>query len=766
MIVPDEAGAVGAELSFPGSAMLYIERDRKTFRASKDEFRKKLISMEARMEGGRENFLKAVLFVKDKDGALFQSQQICLLQPGKWIRLKAGLDTVSDELVPVNGEGLWNANHAANIFCAGASFFSDQAGTCKIQIRNVRLDGDRPLLPLGILDWEMPGRCGTFEMIESTFKLSREYFNPFDQDEIKVDVRAVGPDGAEIVWPAFYSQDHSRQLVHNREIVAPHGPPEWAFRFTPWTTGEYSIGISVIDNSAGNENPETLKSPTRKLMVERSDRKGFIRICAADTRYFEFATGEFFFPIGFNVHTPKDFRAEQCLDLGSIPDKGSFSYDEYFAEMQKNGVNSFEIWMAAWSAALEWTSAQRNYWGLGRYNLANAWKLDRILASAAENGIYVHLVLDNHGKLSDSVDPEWDDSPHNKARPFASADGAVLDKTWEFFSSAEATRHNRNRNRYVAARWGAFTNVFGIELWSEINLLSGHDKAYADGSSVKWHREEGEYLSGLDIGRHPLTTHFCSDYNLQLQHRLLYELPQISYVVADAYRDDKTPFLDLMKKHSEALKVFKKPVLITEYGGSPHAGSLQKIEADLHAGLWSSFFEEQAGTPFIWWHEFVHTMKRYHHYKGFSMFMQGIDPRGKDFVFKDFDVQEGVPVEMKTDESKDAEPAVSLKPDPENACYVAGNKDEIYGWVCNKKFMIEYPDAKAELKPIAGRFVLLDIPAAGGSYKLSFLDTITGAELSASVVNAKSVPLQIPIPEFTIDVAFKMFRLPGADSVE
>ena len=127
--------------------------------------------------------------------------------------------------------------------------------------------------------------------------------------------------------------------------------------------------------------------------------------------------------------------------------------------------------------------------------------------------------------------------------------------------------------------------------------------------------------------------------------------------------------------------------------------------------------------------------------------MGGIDPRNKDFVFKEADVQPQTVPEIKL-------------PAPENGCYVAGNKDEIYGWVFNAKHMLKYPEDMSILEPFKGSFVMIDIPAAEQDYRLSFFDTVSGDEISSSDVKVKAVPLRIDIPEFKIDIAFKMKRKP------
>ncbi|MEI6421390.1 MAG: hypothetical protein WCP55_04170, partial [Lentisphaerota bacterium] len=87
-------------------------------------------------------------------------------------------------------------------------------------------------------------------------------------------------------------------------------------------------------------------------------------------------------------------------------------------------------------------------------------------------------------------------------------------------------------------------------------------------------------------------------------------------------------------------------------------------------------------------------------------------------------------------------------------------KDEVYGWVFNAKSMMEYPEDTSMIAPFKGCFVMLDIPAEGQDYKLSFFDTISGDEIAASNIKIKAVPFRLDIPGFKIDVAFKMKRMP------
>jgi hypothetical protein len=47
---------------------------------------------------------------------------------------------------------------------------------------------------------------GVYDMLVATFHSSIAYQNPFDQDDIKVDLVAAAPDGASVIMPAFFKQ--------------------------------------------------------------------------------------------------------------------------------------------------------------------------------------------------------------------------------------------------------------------------------------------------------------------------------------------------------------------------------------------------------------------------------------------------------------------------------------------------------------------------------------------------------------------------------
>ena len=731
----EASGEVSTDFTFPGAGLIYLERSRTTLRPSRDDFQANILSIDTKFESESKDEVKAVLFIKDKDGRWFQSQKIYYLKPDEWQTLSVKLPGSEKDLAPVGHLASWSSLNAVTIHAVGINVFSKSESKVKFFCKNLKRYGKRITPKLTIYNWEKPATAPLYETIEGRFELSREYLNPFDSDEIKVDIEAVAPNGKNLRWPAFFTQDFVRKKRFNKETLTPVGSPHWAYRFTPQIIGTYNIRINIEDNSPGS--PISVKSPWVKLKVTASEKKGFIRVSEEDQRYFEFGTGELFYPIGFNIHTVKDLRSEKVLKLGYMPDKGTYSYEEYFRAMKENGVNSAEIWMAAWSHALEWTSARTNYYGLGRYNLANAWGLDFVLNAAKKNDIYIHLVLDNHGKISDKIDAEWNNAPHNKYTSFATADGGHLNRPHEFFDNAKSWKYYKNRNRYVAGRWGAQKNIFGIELWSEVNLTEAHDKVYNNGTAIEWHKKAAKHFAALDQGKHPITTHTCGDYKNTIKYKKYYKLDEIQYIVGDAYRDH-TPFVNHMQSHIARLRSMRKPLLITEYGGSPHGNSYAKLEADLHAGLWASLFTEQAGTPFLWWHDFIHKKHHYDHFKGFSTYMQGIDPRGKDFIAQQIIVQN------------------KTKNDPSLLCLLIGNKKEHYGWIFNVSQMIEYPEKINTVPANKNRNIMVS-NLKQGSFIVNFYDTLTGKKRDSILIYSNGDhPVKINLPPFKIDIALKI----------
>lgn len=720
-------------LTLPGSAQIYREPERESFRPDRAGFEAAQLEMEVRLDADAP--VKALLFFKDKDGTWFQTVREFELVPGRWQTLSARLDRTGEEWRGVGHGALFDADAATNLFAAGISLYSEEMQQATLTLRNVRRTGKRQTPPLAVIDWQLPENGEKNRRIDSRFLLSRDYFNPFDPDEIEVNYELTGPDGSTQTCPAFFNRDYLRSSHFTRETLTPVGGGFWELRFLPAAEGTYRLRLSIEDKTAG----ESLKTAWRTVKVAPSPLPGRIRVSPTAPRFFEHDTGEFFFPIGLNIHTNTDMRSELWFRFGHLPDRGTRDYDDYFEACGKNGINTVEVWMAGWTMALEHNAPRAGQHGVGRYSMESAWKLDHLFESARRNGLYLNLVIDNHGRLSSTSDPEWGENPINATSEFARANGGFLKDPGDFFRSPEAKRNNSKRARYIAARWGAMANLFAIELWSEVDLVSEFHARYTDGSILTWTRDAAAELQRWSQRKPLVSTHICSDFNKLLQFRKLFDPKEITHVAGDAYRDAQIHFVDHLRSYARAMK-FNKPQLITEYGGPSQGSENRQLVADIHAGLWGASFSGLAGTPFLWWHDFVHLNQLYGHYRGFARFFRGIDLRSAPLTD---------PVPELVGNRQECE------------ILAATQKENAWGWIFHRASLLTYPE-HPEKEPLREKlsFRLKNAALPPGAYRLRWYDTLSG-----EVVKEKRVTLRageapaFPVPAFRVDTAFKLEKV-------
>ena len=241
--------------------------------------------------------------------------------------------------------------------------------------------------------------------------------NPFDPDQITIDIHVTSPAGETITVPALYTQDF-KPATHE-----PIWPQTWKARFTPAQEGTWTANATL---EAGTIN---LTSQAISFTVAPAVSPGFVRVSAGNPRYLAFDNGESFFPVGIN--------------LGWGHDDPLKDYQRWFDALQQNGSNVARIWMASWSFGIEWSDS-----GLGHYRLDRAWLLDQVMQMAEKRGIYIILVLINHGAFNTTVNPEWDKNPYNAAL------GGPCQTARRISQPIHRPSAFKQRLRYIAARWG------------------------------------------------------------------------------------------------------------------------------------------------------------------------------------------------------------------------------------------------------------------------------------------------------------------------
>jgi hypothetical protein len=191
-------------------------------------------------------------------------------------------------------------------------------------------------------------KVGKYEKLEILIKTDTTYDNPFDPDQVDLTVTLKAPDNRQIIIPAFYCQDYERRKFDRRRGRAnwyyPIGRGLWKARFAPAQVGIYSAAAVLRDKNG------TIHSQTVKFDCTPSSKKGFIRACRKDPRFFEFTEDAPFFAIGQNLA----FIGEgQYVNLTKA--------EQIFEKLSRNGANFLRIWTCCqdWAMAIE---ARKSAW--------------------------------------------------------------------------------------------------------------------------------------------------------------------------------------------------------------------------------------------------------------------------------------------------------------------------------------------------------------------------------------------------------------------
>lgn len=674
--------------------------------------------------------VKAAAFLKSKDGLWYQTLTKGPFPAGRWKKVTFNLAGGDGDVLPDNHFFVLNDYTSARMEVVGLKFFSTSTYRGPIHLRGAYVDTDKKSAaprPLRILDLRRGNdRVDVLGLFELTFGFDRSFTNPFDPEEIEVKATFVSPSGKIRIVPGFCYRDFMRSRDEEGEILTPRGRQEWKVRFTPTEPGRQTFYLSA--RAGGKE----IRSARNSFEAVPSDRKGFVRICRNDPNWFELTTGEFFYPIGHNVRSPTDPRcAKEFYGLEEPVSFGTFAYDRYLSQMAENGENVFEVWMSSWWLGLEWTKRWKTYYDIGHYSMENAWRLDYLVNLCDELDIYTHLVVDNHGKMSTFVDPEWKDNPYNVKN------GGFLKNPEKFFSNEQAKKLHKKKLRYIVGRWAYSPRILGFELISEIDLTGESHKSFKRHPVKReWSREMIRYLNQIDPWEHLYTIHYSGNY--RVIDPAMVKMREIDYIAVDAYREAKEgTVIPYILGVCEMGRRLKKPSLITEYGGNPwgfkSADKLARLEADLHTGIWAGFMSALSGTPFLWWFDYIEREDLYYHYSALANFCKGEDLRG-----------------------------LGLETERPGVQGVEGNKVRALALSNGKKaYLWTYDTAVTEIMPeeensVEFKGVTVSLPMSGGEYIVEFWDTYRGFVIKTSRVKEEGGVLLINVPDFRRDIACKI----------
>lgn len=556
--------------------------------------------------------------VHDKDGFAFQTAPVSIKRKRGRIRLVYDLSAENPVCYSVNHEAAWCETYRRRCDRLGFSLFRKSAKPITYTFHSVAFEPTPwPEKPLRIYDFRAPSfeipAYGTFEPRFTIQGLPPG--NYFDPEVVRVACEVVEPSGVTNRVNGFLYQEFTRKMVDHSEQLTAVGPLEWRIRYTPREAGMHRFKIGV-----GIQGAERW-SATHFFECLPAEHAGFIRVSDSAPKYFETERGDFFQPVGLNMHNPFDQRNVDSFGKkwAVKGNPGTFIYERVMNRLGKAGGNAATVWMSPWWVEFEWNDSYPGCHGLTDYNLGRAWQLDQVMKYARATGLRVNLSLENHGKFSKVADSQWRENPYNVVN------GGPVEAVNDFFTSLEARRIYRKKLDYLLARWGHDPTIMSFELASESDFF-GENYSFGLGPEVSnWHVATARYIKENHPWPHMVSSHYSLD--MGRVNKVVAAEPLLDFYGVDAYSRQVDSSYPVLLSNERNQAVPEKPYVTWEFGGSARGASKEQLKADLHFGLWSSLFLETAAAPFLWWYEFVDQEKLYPAFTSFQAFARDVDKR-------------------------------------------------------------------------------------------------------------------------------------------
>ena len=312
-------------------------------------------------------------------------------------------------------------------------------------------------------------------------------------------------------------------------------------------------------------------------------------------------------------------------------------------------------------------------------------------------------------------------------------DAPELSGPIDVLNDGTARRWQAKLRRYLVARYADYPALLGWKLWTECDFISSRSGQPSGGAEVAaWHAQASADLAALDTYDHLITSHWSQDW--RRVHPQVAALDGLGFLTIDAYRmDDGDQLCDLLASGltASSLARFRKPVLVSEYGGKSSGEPVSALPAQLASASFCGLVSGYAGAPLCWWYEWIDQGERYAGYRAIRSFIAGEDLR-----------------------------------DPRAASLALGSSAEglwIRGWSRPGR-MLGYvlerswqtwgtpPPLRTGVTIAIGREV------AAGRMDLAWWDCDRGLELSRTVIQHPGGALILSAPDFRGHLAWKLSR--------
>jgi hypothetical protein len=354
---------------------------------------------------------------------------------------------------------------------------------------------------------------------------------------------------------------------------------------------------------------------------------GFVQVSNRNHKYLQLSDGTPFIPVGPNICWPR-FETDEEKVMEWMEDD--------FRNLSANGGNYTRIFLSAPFYEFEYKNAYT-------YDFTKARRIDRILDLASKYGIKVKFCFEHFRKLTNSPAIFPGSIPFDKPIYHVS-NGGPLHTMDEYFSTTQGKELFLKRMEFFSKKYAKNPNVFGWELWNELNAVNANDTLMFNWTKEMLDSAHAYFPNHLVM--QTLGSFECTEDNTLYQKYSTIEkndLAQVHrYLNSGACLDICKGPMDILA--SDAVRQLlsynpDKPVILSETGAVAykHSGPWKLYEVDkegilMHDLLFAPFFSGAAAPGQSWhWDFYIEKNKLWWHFDRFNQAIKGVNPITEDF---------------------------------------------------------------------------------------------------------------------------------------
>ena len=375
------------------------------------------------------------------------------------------------------------------------------------------------------------------------------------------------------------------------------------------------------------------------------------------------------------------------------------------------------------------------YSNTGKVDESWAKKWEKVFDKAASNGIDIIPVF--------GVWPDWNNGNGFstwKSNPFNEVNGGSVKTPVELFISDSPTQKLWLQwMKTLVERWQGQKNIIAWEIFSEVNMASGTTEPEA----IDFVNSAASIIRNADPFHRPVTASLA-DFG---EWNSFYQSDGIDFINIHPYPTSGKLDITIISEVRTMLLKYHKPVMIGESGLSfetpdsnpPTLTTADRADIGIKHAIWAAVVSGAMNGRALWWEDGVGIyfpalswpfLKKYTNIElPAANFIKEVDFSGFNPLIAQFSAK--------------------------ITGAVVGNDKMMIGWF--RDATCEPPDWN--LQPvISGRSVTITVPVSAPNWQVDFYSTETGTDIvSSATVTRRGNNITITFPDFTDDIAFKLY---------